>query len=503
MCWSRRVRQMAIVLLGAVFLLGLALWGLWCRRPAKPSILPLWNQTDSLRSLGANLVLLDDDRYILFAISPDIKDEHLAVLRGRTELQYIVLHRSGVVAPGRYLADVPNLESIDLSRTSLAESDLEHIGRCPKLRTLSLSGSPIKGSGLRFLSNCKTLESLNLFDCDLAPNALASLDDLPLLNSLDLGQTRLTDSSMAHLGDLPSLKILNLSDNCIHGSGLAFLCNLRELESVNLYGNPLRADEMFAIGELTCKQIKVGGDSLGERELLQIAKVRSLVELVICMPTLTCGSLREFAATARLRVLVIACESLDDGCMEAIGTMEYLEEFKATASITDRGIAHLANLPNLKCLNLTAPITDRGLASLASVNNLKSLSLFNSRLSEKGVETLKNFRKLTSLTLVDVPVGNSLIEAVLLMPELKTLNLDHSLVDDQGVAKLIESGLSLESISLNHTRVTDRGRTMLERRFPHARVYVIGSDSDLPNPLGGPDSSSVGAAKPQEVFRGR
>ena len=55
-----------------------------------------------------------------------------------------------------------------------------------------------------------------------------------------------------------------------------------------------------------------------------------------------------------------------------------------TSSVTDNGIAHLSNLPNLRSVRLPAQITDVGIASLIKVQSLRYVDAFGCRVTSTG-----------------------------------------------------------------------------------------------------------------------
>jgi len=62
----------------------------------------------------------------------------------------------------------------------------------------------------------------------------------------------------------------------------------------------------------------------------------------------------------------------------------------SSTGVTDAGVAHLKNLPNLRQLKLeNTRITDDSVANLGSLSNLKELYIESTNISEEGSQRLK------------------------------------------------------------------------------------------------------------------
>ena len=75
------------------------------------------------------------------------------------------------------------------------------------------------------------------------------------------------------------------------------------------------------------------------------------------------------------------------------------------SQITDDGLVHLKDIPNLDWLNLyNTQITDDGLAHLKRLTKLRGLFLNDTNISDAGLIHLENLRSLRSLSLEDTKV---------------------------------------------------------------------------------------------------
>ena len=160
-----------------------------------------------------------------------------------------------------------------------------------------------------------------------------------------------------------------------------------------------------------------------------------------------------------------------------------------TNNFTDRGLAHLAELPelqsldisgnpritgaglagfkSLKALNLNGNgLTDAGLKSLAQLKTLQTLNLNlsgNMRITDAGLAELQGLQHLLpSLDLSNTRVTDAGMKEVAALKGLQALNLNHTAVGDEGLAELKRLP-ALKSLEMRNTNVTDEGAKHLKQ----------------------------------------
>jgi hypothetical protein len=105
----------------------------------------------------------------------------------------------------------------------------------------------------------------------------------------------------------------------------------------------------------------------------------------------------------------LECRAASDGGLRHLGKMERLETLAinyngppGTAALTDAGVQHLMELPNLRSLHLSGfAVTDDGLVQLQRLRNLRHFSLHNTQVTRDGVEQLQ--RALPNCRIVPAP----------------------------------------------------------------------------------------------------
>lgn len=139
----------------------------------------------------------------------------------------------------------------------------------------------------------------------------------------------------------------------------------------------------------------------------------------------------------KLKVLNLKNTQATDKGLANLRDMQCLEELHLwdASAMTDAGAAHVATLPNLKCLCLTkSKLTDEALRHFSKLPRIEYLLLQQNRFTDKGLAYLK-----VMVQLKDLSVG-----------------LGQTDITDDGMRHL--AGLkNLESLDLQSTRVTDAG----------------------------------------------
>lgn len=137
--------------------------------------------------------------------------------------------------------------------------------------------------------------------------------------------------------------------------------------------------------------------------------------------------------------------------------------------ISDAGLESLKDLKKLRVLQLPGTaITDRGLATIASQwPDLTELRVGRTRVTDAGLRHLSGMKRLQALGLLNDDVTDDGLAVLSGLPELNDLYLSGTKITDQGLWQL--SHLRLKEIRLENTAVTDAGLEFL-RAMP--LVYI-------------------------------
>jgi hypothetical protein len=317
--------------------------------------------TDDDLAYLQNLEKLDSsdtiDAYLNFA---DVSEKHAKLVAENVKkfarLEYI----NPVNIDDEFLSKIckyfPNLEVLNLFGSRITNKGLKIIGEnFKKLKDLNLSSAKkITDDGIFYLSQLKELKNLNLseiFGKNITDTSLEYLKNLNL-KKIILENCYTTNNSLKYLEGYKDLEELNLKNNYkVTDDGLFYLRNLKNLEILTLTGSFMEdADEnMYFLRNLTnLKELKIAGIGVAHKVASYLENLKNLTHLEIC--------------------------------------------------VEDESIYHLRNLTQLKVLFIhNCLVTDKGVDYLSGLINLRALHLYGSSMTYKGLEKLKNLKKLQYL----------------------------------------------------------------------------------------------------------
>lgn len=208
----------------------------------------------------------------------------------------------------------------------------------------------------------------------------------------------------------------------------------------------------------------------------------------------------EFAAIGQLKslkslTLYGGCKGLTDETLAHFGGLTALEELGTDGiQVTDAGLKHLANLPNLRTasfFHIAFPdkgFTGAGFAALKSLPKLERLTVAGTPFNDRGmaaVAELAQLKEFRTWHTYQTQAGN---EHLLKLTGLRSLMLGQRLrqyggkpnglsIDDSTLATLAKMK-SLEALSLDEVRLTYAGLAQL-KALPNLKKLIL-QRADIP-----------------------
>ena len=106
----------------------------------------------------------------------------------------------------------PNIHTLDLKRTKIADADLEIIATMANLRILHLQRTNITDAAIQHLSALENLESLNLYNTKVSDASLPELKKLTSLKKLYLWSTAVTPDGARDLASVLGADVVNMGE---------------------------------------------------------------------------------------------------------------------------------------------------------------------------------------------------------------------------------------------------------------------------------------------------
>jgi hypothetical protein len=138
------------------------------------------------------------------------------------KLEQVLLSHSNVSDDGvKYLAQLPELEGVSMkSTTEITDAAIPYISKLPKLTDLKLGSTNITDQGLRALSPDLKLEILELQSVKVTSHGVEALKNIPSLRIVALSRTDVDDRVLDVLGGLPNIQVLQLVRTHVTAEGV-------------------------------------------------------------------------------------------------------------------------------------------------------------------------------------------------------------------------------------------------------------------------------------------
>jgi len=442
-----------------------------------------------------------------------------------------------------HLAGLTGLRILEIYFLNCTDDGIGYIKNLRSLRHLTLGPFvKISDAGLPHLEDLKSLEVLSLPQ-GITDSGLAHLARLKSLRELSLGLDNIRGPGLAHLAELPHLTFLRFwgGKRAFHNSALQYLKNVRQLRSlefrVRINNTGLRhLSEMTNLEELrfiqsggitdvglvnlkplrSLRLLSLGGAQISDRGVARLCQLESLEDLSLPSVTgITDQGLAYLAELTRLKrlsaggmtpvELTASGPYTDEGLLH-LSRLKRLEELSICSGvgITDAGVSHIAQLPNLKRLDLMCNgLSNDGLATLATIKSLRYLTLGfpnSRRVTVSGLNHLNALTNLMFLTVLSVMRDNAVLnlsgltqletltlaveptmrdEDVACLANLTRLTSLQSIrgVSDEGIAHL--AGLTgLERLTAGGPSVTDSGLRYLANMKKLNHLTITGDFSN-------------------------
>ena len=178
------------------------------------------------------------------------------------------------------LAQLRDLEMLNLSNPALREADVRALQGLPKLNSLGLMGTPIGDEALTVLKTLPELRELNIIGTKVTDAGLVNLEGLKKLEYLGLKSTAITDAGLEHLKGLTNLNNLVLADTKVTDAGLVHLAGLTRLEGLNLSNTNVTDAGLAQLGRMpSVAGLNLSGTKVTDAGLAHLKPLPKLTKL--------------------------------------------------------------------------------------------------------------------------------------------------------------------------------------------------------------------------------
>lgn len=346
------------------------------------------------------------------------------------------------------LSQLKSLETIDLSGTLVTDEGIETLAQLPNLKTLRLEGCKgITGIAFESFPESPPLIELNLRKATgLTDDGLTAVAKFTNLEKLyTCANPRVLGPGYQCLSSLKKLKILSCPESRINNEHLQLLDGIKTLEVIWLYGCPRVSGRGLEslVGSKSVRRLSLNECPLIDSpDLDVIAQFENLQELYLSETRIRPAGIEQLGQLKQLKTLNISGNIwLDDEAIAALKTSPVENLFaQDLPRLTQKGIAHLSQFPNLKKITLTATREMAGegfqqmprcesleflsihsvkfltldcYAAIRNIPNLKELKLNEDKISLVQLQQLSGMEKLVTLSYQSESKNSEQLESIL------------------------------------------------------------------------------------------
>lgn len=264
---------------------------------------------------------------------------------------------------------------------------------------------------------------------------------------------------------LPALQTLIATGPGITDEAAAKLADHPSLSVIRFEKRSLVGDDGIAVisrlPRLT--DISLERSEISNASLESLSQSDTILRIRAPRTKLSDEGVKHLANAPQLELLdLLEVTGISDTSLETIGKLQRMRNLRVYGSaITDEGMPHLAGLNNLAALGLQyAAVSDEGLKQLEGLKNLKEINLYGTLITDASLDTLAQMPVLAKARLRETGIRGEESEGFAKMQAMRDLDLSESPVQDaalEGIGQI--SGL--RALNLWNTEVTDEGVAQL------------------------------------------
>jgi Leucine-rich repeat (LRR) protein len=257
-----------------------------------------------------------------------------------------------------------NIVAVDLRGSWVYDSQLIELAKLPHLEKLDLSHTRISDEGMVYLRPAPEITDLNLYYAEqITDQGISAIKDWKHLKRLNLRGTRISDGALEIVSHLTGLEALDIANTPVTDNGLDSLVTLINLKELSLGRRRESESEVEVLRLLpTLTYLNLGGPSDAERPDSTYRRAGE-------SGPMRTDLVRAIADLKDLRVLKLGYSNITADGLRILGGLRQVERLglEACARIDDEAAAELANWKSLKYVDLQeTKVTGKGVETLRS-----------------------------------------------------------------------------------------------------------------------------------------
>lgn len=342
----------------------------------------------------------------------------------------------------------------------------------PKLKTLVATGPGVTDEAVDKLAKHPSLAVLNFSKRSMVGDeGIAVIKDLPQLTDVSLERAAITDNALKLLAENPKLKYVRVPRTSVSDAGVAHLAAAPQVVLLDLLECPgVTGKSLTVIGQLkNLRNLRLFGAEIRDEHMPQLAGLTQLEALGLQYCRVGDEGLDAISGLSKLKELNLYGTKVTDGGFPALGRLTGLQKLRLreTGVRGEKNLPELAKLTSLRELDLSeSPVQDSIVEALVQLPQLESLNLWNTQFTDAGAEKLSGIKSLRELNLDNLwNISDVALKAAGQLPELRFLHVGGTSVTDEGLVHL-EGLKHLETIHLTRTVVSPEAVDRLKAALP-------------------------------------
>ncbi len=292
---------------------------------------------------------------------PPVIDDPVEVLAGLTGKSGAQVADRDIVRATKVPSIVAELKTLDISRSAVTDEGVRLLGQFTAITQADLSALNISGAGIEGLELLGNLRVLRMASVQMGSSTgWERLGRLSQVEMLDLSLTNITEADVSSLVTMTGLKELNIGGNSLTDAALNQLAKLENLEVLRIQGNrQINGSGLKAFVQSKrqpgLRGLYASGTALTREGMSNVKKIGSLEVFEFASSQLSDQLLFELKGATNLKTLSVAGNNLTSASGLTIKTMRNLEnlDLQRNPMVTAQMLASLSTLTELSQLNLT------------------------------------------------------------------------------------------------------------------------------------------------------
>ena len=365
------------------------------------------------------------------------------------------------------LSKIRSLKKVGLSGCSLRIKNIVKIDSCESITHLDLGWNRFDFNTnqsqedilINQLAQLKNLEHLDLRFNKLRYNEFKGFGNLTKLTYLNLAWCEAGDVIMKEIGKLINLRFLDVELSHLTDRELDNLKPLKNLEYLSLKYNYINSEDVSCFRSLKkLVHLNVCRNKIGSSAIQAIASMEHLTHLDISANKVSSDGFKSITKLTKLRLLDAHHTNLNDGNLSDIDSLINLKVLNLSANnFTRKGLRKLQSLPRLEELTLySCNLTSESIEPLQECHELKVLNLGENKIDDNGLQYLKPLSKLTELVLCNNKVDGSGLFNIKSHTNLVKLDIARNNIESSKL-DFLEHLVNLQWINISGNQINDHG----------------------------------------------